>query len=377
MDGPRTVPLMRTSNVQADLDVSDVWRIPSALVKRADQYLSSGDILISSANSWNLVGKCCWVPDLPRPTTFGGFVSVLRADKLRLEPRYAYWWFSSPLVQQVVRSFGRRTTSISNLDLKRCLRLHIPLPPLDEQRHIASVLDETVRLRSNRRASLTHLDSLVSSYFLTSFGDPKENPAGWAVESVSAFVSAFEGGKSFAGDDQDARGRYRVLRVSAVTSGEFRPEESRAVPTDYVPPRNHQVRRGDLLISRANTSALVGAVALVDQSPDGLLLPDKIWRFCWRDKESTVPEFIWQLFRTAAVREAISRRATGTSGSMKNISAEKLMGLPVIQPPREQQLHFAHVFRHTRRLRARATCQLRGLDSLVGSLQQRAFAGPL
>jgi type I restriction enzyme S subunit len=191
-------------------------------------------------------------------------------------------------------------------------------------------------------------------------------------------VSSFDGGKSFAGeDDDDLHAPYRVLRVSAVTSGEFRPEESRPVPRGYTPPSRHRVRLGDLLISRANTSALVGAVALVDDASDELLLPDKIWRFSWRDGEAAVPEFVWQLFRTRAVRSAISRRSTGTSGSMKNISAEKLMGIEVIQPPVRRQLEFAGVFRHTRRLRAHAARQLTHLDALFASLQHRAFTGTL
>src|SRR4051812_33286826 len=71
---------MRTKNVQAHLDLSDVWGIPPSFVKRPDQLMQRGDILVSSANSWNLVGKCCWVPDLKKPATFGGFVSVLRVD---------------------------------------------------------------------------------------------------------------------------------------------------------------------------------------------------------------------------------------------------------------------------------------------------------
>ena len=61
---PGSVACMRTKNVQSELDLSDVWGIPESFVKRADQYLLTGDLLVSSANSWNLVGKCCRVPQL-------------------------------------------------------------------------------------------------------------------------------------------------------------------------------------------------------------------------------------------------------------------------------------------------------------------------
>ena len=125
---PGSVACMRTKNVQSNLDLSDVWGILESFVKRADQYLLTGDLLVSSANSWNLVGKCCRVPQLQWPATFGGFISVLRSDPSQIEARYLYHWFSSPRIQATVRSFGQQTTNISNLNLDRCLRLGLPVP---------------------------------------------------------------------------------------------------------------------------------------------------------------------------------------------------------------------------------------------------------
>jgi type I restriction enzyme S subunit len=75
---------MRTANVQTDLDQSDLIAIPVDLVKREEQFLKEGDILVSTANSWNLVGKCSWVPKLAYAATAGGFISILRADPRRV-----------------------------------------------------------------------------------------------------------------------------------------------------------------------------------------------------------------------------------------------------------------------------------------------------
>src|SRR5437660_395432 len=142
---------MRTKNVQRELDCSDVWGVSERFVKRQDQYLSAGDILVSSANSWNLVGKCCLVPDLPWRATFGGFVSVLRPHPSKVDSQYLYRWFSSDQVQATLRSFGQQTTNISNLNIERCLKLKMPLPGLDNQRRIAAILDKADELRAKRR----------------------------------------------------------------------------------------------------------------------------------------------------------------------------------------------------------------------------------
>ncbi|MGP4957891.1 hypothetical protein, partial [Pseudomonas helleri] len=54
-DGSTVV--MRTKNVQvAGLDQSDLIAVPSGFVRRKEQSLREGDILVSSANSWELVG---------------------------------------------------------------------------------------------------------------------------------------------------------------------------------------------------------------------------------------------------------------------------------------------------------------------------------
>ena len=191
---PGSVACMRTKNVQVELDLSDVWGIPEAFVKREDQYLNPGDLLVSSANSWNLVGKCCWVPQLQWPATFGGFISVLRGDESRIEPRYLYHWFSSPRIKATVRSFGQQTTNISNLNIDRCKKLALLLPSLPEQRRIAWILDKADALRAKRRAALAQLDILTQSIFLDMFGDPAMNPKGWPVGALRSLGRVTTGG---------------------------------------------------------------------------------------------------------------------------------------------------------------------------------------
>jgi len=156
---------------------------------------------------------------------------------------------------------------------------------------------------------------------------------------------------------------------------QFIASESKPVPDTYVPPKEHFVRAGDLLFSRANTSELVGAVAIVERAPENLLLPDKIWRFVWQKPLKVEPVFVWALFQTAAVRNEIAKRATGTSGSMKNISQEKLLGIRTILPPVLNQREFVGRLRAMSRVAAHFRASLSETDALFSSLQHRAFSG--
>ena len=157
----------------------------------------------------------------------------------------------------------------------------------------------------------------------------------------------------------------------------YRPEESKPLPVSYIPPKAHYAKQGDLLFSRANTSELVGAVAYVWETPANLVLPDKLWRFVWKDQNVADPLFVWALFQTDAVRREIVRRATGTSGSMKNIGQKKVMGIRTILPPYQLQRRFSEQVRHIRQLQNMGRNAMENHDSLFASLQDRAFRGAL
>jgi type I restriction enzyme S subunit len=268
-----------------------------------------------------------------------------------------------------LRGTANQTTNIANLSLRRCEALELPLPPLTEQRRIAAILDHADALRAKHSEVATHLADLAGAIFLDMFGDPEVALALGSVVRLGA-VADLQGGRNLVADDKEAASDFRVLKISAVTSGQFTATESKALPIGYQPPSDHVVRQGDLLISRANTSELVGAVAYVEEVPSNLVLPDKIWRFVWRNPGS-VPLYYRSLFRTASVRRRISQLSSGTGGSMKNISKAKLVGLELPKVSIPQQREFA------RRVAAIPRPKRDEFDELFASLQSRAFSDQL
>jgi type I restriction enzyme, S subunit len=251
-------------------------------------------------------------------------------------------------------------------------------PSLKEQRRIAAILDAADALRQKRRQALRVLDQLTQAIFVEMFGDPILNERDWPLATVADFVAGFESGKNLVADDEDDEAApYRVLKVSSVTSLSYRAEERKPLPRDYIPPPSHIVRAGDLLFSRANTSELVGATALVSETPENCVLPDKIWRFVWHDRPRAEPYFVWYLFQQRRFRDQISRRATGTSGSMKNISQEKVLSIPVALPPLRLQKEFAERASLISQQRRTYGAGVERHDHLFASLQHRAFRGEL
>nr|WP_277355427.1 restriction endonuclease subunit S [Curtobacterium pusillum] len=267
------------------------------------------------------------------------------------------------------RAAGANLPRLSPTALKE---FEIPLPPVEEQRRIAAILNQADAMRTQRRHLLAQMNSLSQSVFMSMFGDPAN-----AGDTVSlGEIASLTGGRNLVAEDLSAETPYRVLKISSVTSGQFRPSESKPLPSNYQPPAAHFVREGDLLMSRANTSELVGAVAYVSQVADNLVLPDKIWRFEWRDTASN-PTFYRILLQTPTIRRRISRMSSGTGGSMKNVSKAKLatLRLPAVSPTAQRKFA-AHVDRIELQ-RAKVEHALALEDELFAALQLRAFQGQL
>lgn len=303
---------------------------------------------------------------------FGGLCSAdmyaLHVDQTRLTAPFLQNLLRSPLFVDYATNLSSRA-NIPKVNRDQLLRFSFRLPPVDQQRRIAAILDRADDIRTKQSRLVSHLDALPEAIFLDMFGDPGD---GLASRSMVRFgdIADLQGGRNLVADDQHTVSEFRVLKISAVTSGEFKSSESKALPTGYVPPPDHFVRPGDLLISRANTAELVGAVAYVEDTPSDLVLPDKVWRFVWRNPDS-VPLYYRSLFRTASVRRRISQLASGTGGSMKNISKAKLMELELPMVTVHAQREFA------RRVQSIPRPSRAKFDELCASLQSRAFSGQL
>ena len=134
---------------------------------------------------------------------------------------------------------------------------------------------------------------------------------------------------------------WGVLKLGAVSFGVFNPEENKALPRRLEPRSHLEVKSGELLISRANVTRLVGAVALAGETRPKLMLCDKIFRVVSREPAPVDMKFLAEVLRISAVRRQIEANVTGTSPTMKNISKPALMSLTFPLPPKPEQVVMA------------------------------------
>ena len=135
------IACLRTSNVQRHVDWRDLWYVPRSYVKRDGQLVQQSDILISTANSYELVGKVAFVSELPEESTLGAFISIIRASA-EILPKFLYYQLDSRSRQSALRELASTTTNISNVSTKKLKTLRICVAPKDEQRAIIAKIEE-------------------------------------------------------------------------------------------------------------------------------------------------------------------------------------------------------------------------------------------
>ncbi|HUQ69238.1 MAG TPA: hypothetical protein VM165_06935 [Planctomycetaceae bacterium] len=109
-------------------------------------------------------------------------------------------------------------------------------------------------------------------------------PVRWKESSLGDVLLRIEAGVSPKTLDRPVMGdELGVLKVSAVTWGQFRPNENKALANGFDPTGWPRVQRGDLLLSRANTAELLASPVVVQSDYPNLLLSDKTLRLVPKD----------------------------------------------------------------------------------------------
>jgi type I restriction enzyme S subunit len=234
--------------------------------------------------------------------------------------------------------------------------LLVPQDPSDEP---ASVLLQKIRAEKDR---LIAEGKIRRDRPVPAIADDEihfDLPNGWEWVRMGALVNASEAGWSPTCINTPRQyGSWGVLKVSAVSWGKFDAEANKELPASMAPRPEYEVRHGDFLVSRANTAELVARSVVVDVAPSKLMLSDKIIRL---DVSSLVERNFLNICNNADhARAFYIANASGTSSSMKNVSREVVLSVPVPLPPLAEQ--------------ARIVARVDQLRSLCADLRQRLSA---
>ena len=263
-----------------------------------------------------------------------------------------------------------------NISPKEISEFEIWMPNNETQQKIVAVLDQAQVLIDLKKQQLELLQDLTQSIFDEMFGDPVTNPKGWETVKLESCIQNIESGWSPTCENYPSeRDEWGVLKLSAVTGGNYTSSENKALPLAIEPKKNKEVLINDLLMTRKNTPELVGDACYVFNTRQKLIFPDTVFRIRTLPKINGL--FLWCLLSESKFSSIIKSLASGSAKSMSNISQTKLKHTVIILPPINRQNQFAEKIQAIEAQKTMMQDSLIHLENNYHSLMQRAFKGQL
>lgn len=206
-EDPDGVVQFRMNNVTRDgnIDWSKVRRIPRTKHRKGLE-LAAGDILFNATNSPELVGKTALFSWYGEPVSFSNHFIRVSLDRTRAEPAFVSRWLQRKYAERLFEGLCRQWVNQASVTKDQLANLEIPIPPLEEQRRIAAILDQADALCRKRREAVEVLGKLPQAVYDDTFGDPIRNPRQWPTKSLTELCHCYSGGTPSKSNDTYWRG---------------------------------------------------------------------------------------------------------------------------------------------------------------------------
>ena len=328
-----------------------------------DKYLiQKGDILIGMDGEFN---RARWQS---APALLNQRVCKIKSNSPKLSDEYLFHFLPAALKAiEDTTSF----VTVKHLSAKQIRDISIPLPPVEEQRRIAAILDQAETLRTQRRTALALLDSLTQSLFLDMFGDPVANPKGWPTESLTDLCHCYSGGTPSKAKKEYWEGELPWFSAKDMKAEDLFDSEdhiSEQVPETttlkLLPKDTVAIVVRGMILAHTFPVCVLRIPATINQDLKALL-----------PKQPVNSQFLAACLRSQSgfVLEKVSEAGHGT----KRLDAQGLQSIRIPRPGDALEQTFATRIAAIEALKATHRRALAALDALFASLQQRAFTGAL
>ncbi|AIL77261.1 MULTISPECIES: restriction endonuclease subunit S [Acinetobacter] len=252
----------------------------------------------------------------------------------------------------------------------------IPLPPLAEQRRIASILDQADELRQKRQQAIKKLDQLLQATFIDMFGDPVSNPKGWRSDKnlgdVADIVSGITKGRKITGKSLR---EIPYLAVSNVQDKYLNLSIIKTIEASDDEIKRYKLRQGDLLLTEGGDPDKLGRGTLWNNEVDECIHQNHVFRVRLTSKEFT-PNYLNWIIGSEYGKRYFLKSAKQTTG-IASINMGQLKKLPLLIPPINLQIQFDERCIKIHQIKNKLVDSCKDINNLFSSLQNQAFSGTL
>ena len=312
---------------------------------------------------------------IPMCTNQGFKSFVPKADLL--DSQYLYYWLKAN--KEYLQDLGVGAT-FKEISKTVIANVEIPLPPLAEQRRIASILDQADELRQKRQQAIEKLDQLLQATFIDMFGDPVSNPKGWEVKKLSELSTKIHSGNTPKGGSENYVDKGIIfLRSQNVWKNKVILEDVAYIDAEtHAKMMKSSVKHEDLLMTktgRINTeNSSLGRAAIYLGEDDSANINGHVYLI--RIKDGFNKYFILRILTLPDYYEYIRSVCVGGIDK-RQLNKEHIENFPIIQPPMELQNKFSDIVQVIESQKPKLLEQLVLAEDLFKTLQQKAFNGTL
>ncbi len=252
-------------------------------------------------------------------------------------------------------------------------KIHIPCPPLPEQRRIAAILDTADLIRRKRKAAIAKLDELAQSVFYEMFGDPVKNEKGWEISELSSIAEIRIGpfGSLLHKNDYVPDGIPLINPCHMIDRKVYCEPDYSVAPDKLKELASYRVKANDLIFARRGD---IGRCAIITETEDGYLCGTG--SMFVRPNPNTINSiFLLHAMTSNGIKQELENKSKGIT--MKNLNSAELGSTTIPVPPIKKQNRFFELLSQIESLSNKQNLAFTDEDLLFSSLQHRAFSGEL
>ncbi|MGE6292858.1 restriction endonuclease subunit S [Aeromonas media] len=251
----------------------------------------------------------------------------------------------------------------------------IPLPPLEEQKRIATILDKADAIRQKRQQTIALADDFLRSVFLDMFGDPVTNPKGWEIQPISK-VAEVQGGLQVTKKREGLPVTCPYLRVANVYRGRLELSEIKTMQVTEIEQERVALVKNDILIVEGHgNKEEIGRCAMWDGSIENMVHQNHLIRVRVINNR-VLPQYLTDFINSEGGRGQLIGASNTTSG-LNTISTRLVKETAVLIPDLHIQERYIQIFKKvTETLNHFQQGTLEG-KGFFESLSQKAFSGQL
>lgn len=322
--------------------------------------IKPNDLLITIVGT---IGRVAIVPNSLTEFCVQRSVAVLKPKPEMVYNRFLMYYLQNmrPYLEQESRGVAQK-----GIYLKQLSNLSIILPPLDEQRKIAAVLDKVSSLITKRCQQLDKLDELIKARFVEMFGDPVSNPNQWEKVPLSDLADVRIGpfGSLLHKEDYIAGG-HPLVNPSHILNDKIVVDEKLSVSEQkYAELEPYHLKIGDVVMGRRGE---MGRCAVVQY--EGLLCGTG--SLLIRTKGDVTADYIQKIISFPSFKKTIEDMAVGQT--MPNLNVPIVSNFQIIKPPLQVQKNYYHFVEQTEKTKTTISESLEKLETLKKALMQEYF----